>query len=85
LQPYLCAHFIPVCAAQDAAGCKDSPLIGRFPGSVIAACKNKDDEKFTFTLDKGGRQAVEGEFRSIEPRMYFRACRPRPLATSTPT
>ncbi len=56
---------IRFCAAQDAAGCKDSPLIGRFPGSVITACKDKADDKFTFTLDKVKTQAVEGEFHQI--------------------
>ena len=56
-----------VCAAQtqDAQGCKDSPLISRFPGSVIADCKDKADDKFNFTLDKGLHQAVEGEFHLI--------------------
>ena len=56
---------IPVCVAQDAAGCKDSSLIGRFPGSIITACKDKADDKFTFTLDKGQRKDVEGEFHQI--------------------
>ena len=56
---------ILVCSAQDAAGCKDSSLIGRFPGSIITACKDKADDKFTFTLDKGQRKDVEGEFHQI--------------------
>jgi hypothetical protein len=51
--------------AQDAAGCKDSPLIGRFPGSVITECKDKADDKFTFTLDKAKSKDVEGEFHQI--------------------
>jgi OmpA-OmpF porin, OOP family len=56
-----------VCAAQtkDADGCKDSPLISRFPGSVLTSCKDKADDSFTFTLDKGQRKAVEGEFHQI--------------------
>lgn len=54
-----------VCVGQDAAGCKDSPLIGRFPGSVITDCKDKADDKFTFTLDKSQSKAVEGEFHQI--------------------
>lgn len=52
-------------AAQDAAGCKDSPLISRFPGSVLTSCKDMADDKFTFTLDGGKSQAVEGEFHQI--------------------
>ena len=56
-----------VCTAQtqDAQGCKDSPLISRFPGSVITECRDKGDDKFTFTLDKGQHKAVEGEFHLI--------------------
>lgn len=60
------ACLIPACVAQDAEGCKDSPLIGRFPGSVIKACKDMADDKFDFTLDGGKKQPVEGEFHSIE-------------------
>jgi OmpA-OmpF porin, OOP family len=56
-----------VCAAQtkDAAGCKDSPLISRFPGSVLVDCKDKADDSFNFTLDNGKRKVVEGEFHQI--------------------
>jgi outer membrane protein OmpA-like peptidoglycan-associated protein len=57
------AHFIPVCV--DAGGCKDSPLIGRFPGSLLNSCKDMADDKFTFTLDNGKRHEVEGEFHQI--------------------
>jgi OmpA-OmpF porin, OOP family len=56
---------IQVGAAQDAAGCKDSPLIGRFPGSVITECKDKADDSFTFTLDGGKNKTIEGEFHRI--------------------
>jgi len=65
---YLAAPFaVHVCAAQtqDAQGCKDSPLISRFPGSVITECRDKGDDKFTFTLDKGQHKDVEGEFHLI--------------------
>jgi OmpA-OmpF porin, OOP family len=57
-----------VCTAQkkDAEGCKDSPLISRFPGSVITKCSNKADDSFTFTLDKSGKKTVEGEFHQIK-------------------
>ena len=69
LFPYLAmACLIPASVAQDKEGCKDSPLVGRFPGSVIIDCKNKDDDKFTFTLDKGKNQPVEGEFHQINYR-----------------
>src|ERR1022692_2623152 len=63
---FAAASLIPVCVAQDAEGCKDSPLVGRFPGSVITDCKNKADDKFPFTLDNGKHKDVEGEFHQIE-------------------
>jgi len=56
---------VRVCAAQDAPDCKDSPLIGRFPGSVITGCKEKADDKFTFSLDNAPKKDVEGEFHQI--------------------
>jgi len=53
---------------QDAEGCKDSPLITRFPGSVINSCENKEFEQFDFPLpptDAGERNKhVEGEYHS---------------------
>jgi len=56
---------VHVCAAQDATGCKDSPLIGRFPGSIIVECRDKADDSFTFTLDGGKNKTIEGEFHRI--------------------
>ncbi len=56
----------PFCWSQDAAGCKDSPLIQRFPGSVITFCKDQADDKFVFTLDKSPSKAVAGEHHRIE-------------------
>jgi len=56
---------IQVGAAQDAQGCRDSPLIGRFPGSVLTECKDKADDSFSFTLDGGKNKTVEGEYHRI--------------------
>jgi OOP family OmpA-OmpF porin len=52
---------------KDAEGCKDSPLITRFPGSLIHSCENKEYEQADFPLghDKDGNELkkhVEGEF-----------------------
>jgi outer membrane protein OmpA-like peptidoglycan-associated protein len=49
---------------KDAEGCKDSPLISRFPGSVIHQCNDKADDAFVFenigpTKEK---KRIEGEF-----------------------
>jgi len=51
--------------AQDAKGCKDSPLIGRFPGSFINACSEKafDGYDFTVTVARQNQQKrIEGKF-----------------------
>lgn len=48
----------------DAEGCKDSPLISRFPGSVIHSCENKEFEQADFPLssDGGKTKHIEGEY-----------------------
>jgi outer membrane protein OmpA-like peptidoglycan-associated protein len=59
------------CAAQaphDSAGCKDSPLIQRFPGSYITGCNQKafDGYDFTVTVDKQNKtKRVEGDYFQI--------------------
>jgi OOP family OmpA-OmpF porin len=59
-----------VCAAQtqDAAGCKDSPLIARFPGSIIDSCDDKADSVYTFhgIGPKSEDKQLEGEYHSIQ-------------------
>ena len=54
---------------HDAEGCKDSPLISRFPGGIIHSCENKEYEQADFPLgtDKDGNEKtkhVEGEYHS---------------------
>jgi len=41
---------LQVAMAQDKKGCQDSPLITRFPGSVITDCKDSADQSFEFAL-----------------------------------
>lgn len=54
--------------AEDAAGCKDSPLISRYPGSVLESCEHRDDDSYKFTTaDRKGKE-IEGEFTHIEYR-----------------
>jgi len=58
-----CAFQFSYAQIKDAAGCKDSPLISRFPGSVIASCSDKafDGYDFTVTVDKQNKtKRVEG-------------------------
>ncbi|MGA3082703.1 MAG: OmpA family protein [Terracidiphilus sp.] len=62
-----CAPAICAAQTQDANGCKDSPLIARFPGSYITECDDKPDFSYTFS-GLGAKQedkAVEGEYHYI--------------------
>jgi outer membrane protein OmpA-like peptidoglycan-associated protein len=58
-----------LCSAQakDDEGCKDSPLISRFPGSVISSCKDKADDIFTFDNlgPKKESKKIEGEMHQL--------------------
>lgn len=52
---------------QDAEGCKDSPLITRFPGGIIHSCENKEYEQADLPMgqDKDGNAVtkhVEGDY-----------------------
>ena len=54
-------------APQDAEGCKDSPLVTRFPGSHINSCENKEYEQAEMPVKtdaNGGAvtQTFEGEY-----------------------
>jgi OmpA-OmpF porin, OOP family len=55
--------------AKDAEGCKDSPLITRFPGSYIMKCKEADDDTYSFEMGSGKpAKKVEGKSHYIEYR-----------------
>ena len=60
----LMAAFCGVARAQDtdSEGCKDSPLMTRYPKALIAACDHKDFDSATMEINKAGDQkGVEGE------------------------
>lgn len=54
------------CLAQqkDAKGCKDSPLITRFPGSVLTGCSDKADDVAELLMD-GPTKKIEGEVHRL--------------------
>jgi len=52
--------------AQDAKGCKDSPVITRFPGSTIYSCKDAEFSQFDFPLPASKKRHVEGEFHFLQ-------------------
>jgi outer membrane protein OmpA-like peptidoglycan-associated protein len=51
--------------AQDAQGCKDSPLISRFPGSVIADCSDKQDDVANLPMGNKPVKRIEGEVHKV--------------------
>jgi outer membrane protein OmpA-like peptidoglycan-associated protein len=59
-----------LCLAQaDAKGCKDSPLVSRYPGSIITSCTHSDlgGYDFTVTVDKKDQtRHLMGEYLHIE-------------------
>jgi outer membrane protein OmpA-like peptidoglycan-associated protein len=52
-------------AQNDAAGCKDSPILTRFPGSYIAACTKKDDDAADFPITNKPKLHLEGALETI--------------------
>jgi outer membrane protein OmpA-like peptidoglycan-associated protein len=67
----LATLVIPVCAAQDhdADGCKDSPIVTRFPGSIIRSCKELDDNAFDFNMGNGkATKRIEGKYLELHYR-----------------
>jgi outer membrane protein OmpA-like peptidoglycan-associated protein len=59
------ACSIPAFSQTDAKGCKDSPIITRFPGSVITDCSEKDDDVFDFSVDSKPAKHFEGHIVRI--------------------
>lgn len=52
---------------KDVEGCKDSPLISRFPGSVIYNCKDAPDDTFKFPIGDGKTtKTIEGELHRVD-------------------
>ena len=52
--------------AQDAEGCKDSPLITRMPGSTISSCEHQEFGQATMPVGKPGDptdKTVEGDYQ----------------------
>jgi len=64
--------------AQDRTGCKDSPLITRFPGSTIGNCKDAefDQDDFPLAAHQAKEKHVEGEFHflSYTPKQGVVSC-----------
>jgi outer membrane protein OmpA-like peptidoglycan-associated protein len=52
-------------AQNDAAGCKDSPILTRFPGSYIASCSKKADDAADFPIQGKPKLHLEGALETI--------------------
>lgn len=62
---------------QDKKGCKDSPLISRFPGSVITECEDSADKSFDFSMPGASHKTVEGEYHYLWYRTPENATNPQ--------
>lgn len=66
--------------AQDAEGCKDSPIVTRFPGSIVTGCKQLDDNTFDFNVGSGKPvKRVEGKYLELHYRYPDTASKPQVL------
>jgi len=64
----------------DAAGCKDSPYVSRFPGSQLVSCQDKADDTLTFVVtEKGGNvnKTIEGKVSSLVFQFPSSASKPQ--------
>ena len=64
-------------AQNDAAGCKDSPILTRFPGSYIATCSKKDDDAFDFPIADKPKLHLEGALETIVYQFPRTASKPQ--------
>src|ERR1700712_2347138 len=61
----LCALFVNSLLAQDAPGCKDSPLFNRMPDMVIGECSSNFDE-MDIPMAQDKTEKKEGTKTSIQ-------------------
>jgi OmpA-OmpF porin, OOP family len=62
----LLALYAPHARAEDAEGCKDSPVVQRIPGSSINSCDHKDYDQAEVLGDAAGTgKEIEGEVSRI--------------------
>jgi OmpA-OmpF porin, OOP family len=60
-----CLVFAQDDTPTDAEGCKDSPLITRMQGSIIASCDNKEYEQLSVQVSADGpEKMLEGEYHA---------------------
>jgi len=55
----------PGLAQQDEEGCKDHPMLSRFPGYYISSCEAQDFSTHEFTVSEDSEKKVEGRYWKI--------------------
>ena len=55
----------PALAQQDEEGCKDHPMLSRFPGYYISECAAQDFSAHDFTIAEDAEKRVEGRYWRI--------------------
>jgi len=54
---------------QDAEGCKDHPLVSRYPASVIKECRTTEFDELTLPLGKTNRDGVPAKSQHLEGKI----------------
>ena len=70
-------------AQNDAAGCKDSPILTRFPGSYIASCSKKLDDAADFPIEGKPKLQLEGTLETIVYQFPRSASKPQVVRNLT--
>lgn len=54
---------------QDAEGCRDHPLVSRYPASVILQCRSSEFDELTLPLGKTNREGVPAKTEHLEGKI----------------
>jgi hypothetical protein len=73
----------PALAQQDEEGCKDHPMLSRFPGYYISECEARDFSAHDFTVSEDAEKKVEGRYWKISYWLKEGAKRPAPAGRAT--
>jgi outer membrane protein OmpA-like peptidoglycan-associated protein len=69
-------------AQQDEEGCKDHPMLSRFPGYYISECETRDFSAYDFSVSEDAEKKAEGRYWKISYWMKDGAKSASPLQLS---
>jgi len=69
-------------AQQDEEGCKDHPMLSRFPGYYISECETRDFSAYDFSVSEDAEKKAEGRYWKISYWMKEGAKSASPLQLS---